>query len=165
MKRSELFLVGVVILLGVAYSLVQNPLRFHQTVRIGGYTMQMPMLWTPVKDPGAGMLLALRREWARSGTVDFMDRRPIDPQNRPWTLDDARRERAVVLMLQGKDKRFSDPQMLELDGRRFRSVCAEASFSGSKALTCYLVGTPLQFSYLGASRYESEARRMLESVQ
>ena len=62
-------LVLVVVLLGVVWALVQNPLRFHQAVRLGDVTMQVPVLWTPVKNPGGGvgMVAALRRELSAIG--------------------------------------------------------------------------------------------------
>jgi hypothetical protein len=35
---------------------------------------------------------------------------------------------------------------------------------GDQALTCYIVGTRLQFSYLGSGRYEPSALKMLASL-
>ena len=76
MKLSEKLLVLVVILLGVAYALVRNPVRFHQRVWLGAVTMQVPVLWTPVKNPDGGgcWWRCGERSGPGSGTVDVMDR-------------------------------------------------------------------------------------------
>ncbi len=169
MKMSEKLLVVVVVLLGVVYALVQNPVRFHQTVRLWDVTMQVPVLWTPVKNPDGRMLVALRREWAGSGTVDVMDRTNFGDRfggkKGPWTLESAHQAQVTLVPLQAKDGRFSDPKVFDLPAGRFTAVCEEATFGGGRALTCYIVGTPLQFSYLGSSAHEVEARKMLASLQ
>jgi len=165
MKLSEKLLVVVVCLLGIAYALVQNPVRFHQTVRLGDVTMQVPVLWTPVKNPGGGLLVALRREWAWSGTVDVMDRTQFGEKKGPWTLEFAHGAQVALVPLQAKDGRFKDPKVFDLPAGRFTAVCEEATFGSGRALTCFIVGTPFQFSYLGSGGHEADARRMLASLQ
>jgi hypothetical protein len=165
MKLSEKLLVVVVCLLGVAYALVQNPVRFHQTVRLGDVTMQVPVLWTPVKNPGGGLLVALRREWAWSGTVDVMDRTVFGEMKGPWTVESAHQAQITLVPMQAKDGRFKDPKVFDLPAGRFTAVCEEATFGSGRALTCFIVGTPLQFSYLGSSGHEADARKMLASLQ
>ena len=169
MKLSEKLLVVIVILLGVVWALVQNPVRFHQRVWLGAVTMQVPVLWTPVKNPDGRMLVALRREWSGSGTVDVMDRTNFGDRfgekKGPWTLESAHQAQVTLVPLQAKDGRFSDPKVFDLPAGRFTAVCEEATFGRGKALTCYIVGTPLQFSYLGSSGHEVEARKMLASLQ
>ncbi len=126
--------------------------------------MRVPMFWTPVKNPGGKMLVALRREWAKSGSVDVVDRSAIDSTNGPWTVDEAQKERVVLTMLQGKDARFSNPKLLDLPAGRFNAVCEEAKYTGNVALTCYIVGTPLQLSYLGDDGGEADAKKMIASL-
>lgn len=70
----EKVILAVVVVLAIRYLLYRNPIRFHQTVQVDGLTMQVPVLWAPLKNPGEGILIAVRREWARAGTVDVMDR-------------------------------------------------------------------------------------------
>ena len=154
----------LVVLIVVGEVLFHNPLRFNQTVQAAGLTMRVPILWTPVKNQGGGMLVALRREWVRSGTVDIMDRTANGAKNGPWTMEAARREQVSVVVLQAKDRRFSNPKVMDLAAGRFTAVCEEASFDADQALTCYIVGTPLQFSYLGNRSYEPDARKMLASL-
>jgi hypothetical protein len=169
MNGSEKLLVIIVCLLGVAYALVQNPIRFHQTVRLSDTTMQVPLFWTPVKNPDGRMLVALRREWAWLGTVDVMDRTKFGDRfgekKGPWTLESAHQAQVTLVPLQAKDGRFSDPKVFDLPAGRFTAVCEEATFGGGRALTCYIVGTPLQFSYLGSIAHEADARKMLASLQ
>jgi hypothetical protein len=160
----ESVLLGVVVLIAAGYLLFHNPLHFRRAVQVGGLAMEVPMLWTPVKNPDQGMLIALRREWAQSGTVDVMDRTVFGKRREPWTLLDARHEQAGLAALQAKDGRFSNPRFLDLNAGRFTAACEEAAIGGNEALTCYVVGTPLQFSYLGSRRYEPAARRMLGSL-
>jgi hypothetical protein len=159
----ERLILVVVVLTAVGYVLHGNPIRFHQTVRVDGLTMQLPVFWTPVKDPGEGMLIALRREWG-AGTVDVMDRTVFGKKKQPWTMNEARHEQAGLVALQAKDGRFSNPRFLDLNAGRFPAACEEATVNGDEALTCYIVGTPLQFSYLGSRKYEPAARRMLASL-
>lgn len=160
---ERLFL-AIVLLIAVGYVLHSNPIRFHQTVRVDGLTMRVPVLWTQVKDPGEGMLVALRREWG-SGTVDVMDRTVFGRKQQPWTMGEARHEQAGLVALQAKDGRFSNPRFLDLDAGRFTAACEEASVEDNEALTCYVVGTQLQFSYLGSRKHEPAARRMLASLK
>jgi hypothetical protein len=156
----------LVILIVVGEALIHNPIRFHQTVTMDGVTMDVPVLWTPVKDPsgGAGVVAALRREWARSGTVDVTDRAIVNPTGGPWTEQTAERQREFINAIQQKDQRFSNTRFMELPAGRFHAICGEANFSGNQALTCYVVGTRLQFSYLGSSTREADAEKMLASL-
>jgi len=153
----------VVVLAAVGYLLFKNPIRFHQTVQVNGLTMEVPALWTPVKDPGEGMVIALRREWG-AGTADVMDRTLFGKKQQPWTTNEARHEQAGLVALQAKDGRFTNPRFLDLNAGRFTAACEEATVEGNEALTCYIVGTTLQFSYLGSRRSEPAARRMLASL-
>ena len=160
----ERVMLVVVVLAAVGYLLFKNPIRFHQTVQVNGLTMQIPVLWTPVKYPGEGMLVAVRREWAQSGTVDLMDRTVFGKKEGPWLMNEARHEQAGLVALQAKDGRFTNPRFLDLNAGKFTAACEEATVEGNEALTCYIVGTTLQFSYLGSRRYEPAARRMLASL-
>lgn len=146
------------------YELWHNPIRFHQTASVDGYTLAVPVLWTPVKDPPRGVKLALRREWALSGTIDVMDRTRTSPKSGTWTTEAARAEQAGLEAAQTKDGRFNNPKLLDLNAGKFQAVCEEATVGGNLALTCYLVGTPLQFSYLGDISHEAEAKKMLNSL-
>jgi hypothetical protein len=156
----------IVVLIVVGEALVHNPIRFHQTVTVDGLTMDVPVLWTPVKNPtgGAGVVAALRREWARSGTVDVADRAAVNPTGGPWTEQTAERQREFINAIQQKDPRFSNTRFMDLPAGRFHAVCGEADFSGNQALTCYVVGTQLQFSYLGSSSGEADAKKILASL-
>ena len=94
--------------------------------------MQVPVLWTPVKNPGGGLLVALRREWAWSGTVDVMDRTMFGygfgEMKGPWTLESAHQAQVTLVPMQAKDGRFKDrgvPDFYRLGG--FTAVC-EATF-------------------------------------
>jgi hypothetical protein len=156
----------LVVLIVVGETLVHNPIHFHQTVTVDGLTMDVPVLWTPVKNPGggAGVVAALRREWARSGTVDVTDRAVVNPTGGPWTEQTAERQREFINAIQQKDPRFSNTRFMDLPAGQFGAICGEADFSGNQALTCYVVGTRLQFSYLGSSSREADAKEMLASL-
>ena len=161
---EKLIYIGLVAIVA-GEALVRNPVHFHQTVQAAGYTMRVPMWWTPVKNPGSGMLVALRREWARSGTVDVMDRTAFGPKDSAWTMGAARHEQVSIVALQAKDGRFTNQAVLDLNAGKFTAVCEEASIGGNQALACYIVGTPLQFAYLGSASYEADAREMLASLK
>ena len=161
----ERLILAVVLMFAAGYLLFLNPIHLNQTVQVDGHTMKVPLFWTQVKNPGEGMLVALRREWARSGSVNVMDRTVFGKKQEPWAMNEARHEQAGLVALQAKDGRFSNPRFLDLNAGRFTAACEEASVEGNEALTCYIVGTPLQFSYLGSRRYEPSARKMLASLQ
>jgi hypothetical protein len=156
-------LVLLVLLVAVGEVLWVNPIRFHRRVTIDGYTVHVPVLWTPVKDPGQGVTFALRREWTRSAAVAVIDRRQADAASGPWTMEQARKEQALVSAMQSRNPDFHDARTFDVAGK-FTAVCQEATAKGNEALVCFLVGTPLEFSYLGSARYEPDARRMIGSV-
>jgi hypothetical protein len=155
----------IVLLVAIGEGLFVNPIRLHQTAAIDGFTIHIPVLWTPVKNPGQGVALAFRREWARSGSVAILDRRGVDPKNTPWTMDTAAKERAIVSTLQGRNPDFKDARNFNLTDGRFTSECQEATVKGDSALVCFVVGTPLEFSYLGSPSYEPVARDMIASLE
>jgi hypothetical protein len=155
----------IVLLVAIGEGFFVNPIRFHQTAVIDGFTIHLPVLWAPVKNPGQGVALAFRREWARSGSVAVLDRRGVDPKNTPWTMDAAGKERAIVNTLQGRNPDFKDARDFNLMDGRFTSVCQEATVKGENALVCFVVGTPLEFSYLGSPSYEPVAREMIATLE
>lgn len=169
MTWLERVLVVVVVLVVAGYELAHNPIRLHQVVEADGLTMQVPAWWTPVTDSDKqaekGILVALRREWAFSGTVTVMDRKTVDPENKPWSMNGARRQQVDIVAVQKHDGHFSDPQFLDLKAGEHRAACEEARTAGKQALICYVVGTPLEFTYLGSARYEGAARGILASLR
>jgi hypothetical protein len=169
MKRTWLewvLAVGVVAVLA-GYELSLNPIHFHQTVQADGHTIAVPVFWTPVKSPGDNILVGLRHEWepfVRAGTVTLMDRSKLDRTDGPWTMTGARRQQVDLVAFQAKDGRFSNPQLMDLNAGKYTGVCEEATTGKNQALICYIVGTPLQFTYLGSRSGEADARRMLASL-
>jgi hypothetical protein len=166
LELSTKGIVLIVVAVAIVEGLILNPIRFHQTARVDGYSMQVPVLWKPVKHPREGIIAGFQREWVvfESDGVALGDRSGPDSRNAPWTMESAQREQATVLEFQGRNPDFSDPQLFDLHDGKFTSICEEAKVKGYQALVCYVVGTPLQFSYLGSKTYEAAARKMLASL-
>ena len=159
-------MVLIVVAVAIVEALILNPIRIHQTARVDGYSMQVPLLWKPVKHLREDVKAAYQREWvvSESDSVALADRTGPDFRNAPWTEESARREQATLVEFQRRNPDFTDPQSFDLHDGKFTSVCEEAKVKGYQALVCYIVGTPLQFSYLGSATYEPAARKMLASL-
>lgn len=159
-------IVLIVVAVTVVEALILNPIKFRQVAKADGYTMRVPVLWKPVKNPGDGVTVAYQHEWSRlagAGSVAIVDP-PPDSREGPWTTDDARKELAFLGNLQSRNKDYSDPQTFDVSGGRYFSTCQEATVKGNEAMICFVVGTRLEFSYLGSKRYEPAARTMLASL-
>jgi len=157
-------LIALVVLIPIADALYINPIHFHQTVKVTDYSLDVPMFWTQTTPPRKEMLVAFRREWARSGTVDVVDRSRVNPVLGPWTREAAERARAFIVAVEQKDARFSGQRFFETNAGPFHALCTESTLSGDQAFTCYVLGTRMQFSYLGSKRYEPSALKMLSSL-
>lgn len=154
----------LVVLIPIADALYINPIHFHQTVRVTDYTLDVPMFWAETAAPRKEILVAFRREWARSGSVDVVDRSRVNPVLGPWNREAAERARAFIVAVEQKDSRFSGQRFFETNAGRFHSICTESRLGSNHAFTCYVLGTRLQYSYLGNVRYEDSALRMLGSL-
>lgn len=157
-------LVVVAFLIPVADALYQNPLHLHQSVPVTGYSMDVPVFWTRTTPPRREMLVAFRREWASSGAIDVVDRSRVNASLGAWTRDAAERARAFIVAVEQKDSRFSGQRFFETRAGRFPAICTESKLGTDSAFTCYVIGTRLQFSYLGSKRYEDSALKMLGSL-
>lgn len=151
-----------------AWMLALNPIHFHQTASADGLTMQVPVLWTPMKTTGKEMPVALRREWSPflpAGIVNLMDRTQNDAKKGPWSLDEAHQQQALLVFLQGKDHRFSDIHSFDTKAGSRTAACEGSTLNSDYyTLICYIVGTPLQFSFQGSRYSEPAAQRMLASL-
>jgi hypothetical protein len=154
----------LVVLIPVGDALYNNPIHFHQSVKVTDYTMDVPVFWAEMAKPRPEMLAALRREWARSGAIDIVDRAAVNPTRGPWTAEAAQRARGFIVAVEQKDPRFSGQRFFEMSAGRFPALCTESTINGAQAFTCYIIGTRLQFSYLGSSRYGPSALKMLASL-
>jgi len=150
------------------WMLVLNPVRLDQTVHAGGLSMKVPFLWTPMQVAGKEMPVALRREWAPflpAGSVNVMDLAELGSKNGPWTMESARRAQADLVSFPSRDSRLSNPQSFDLKAGDHTAVCVESTAGDDdRLLVCYIVGTPLQFSFDGSRFSEPAARRMLASL-
>jgi len=151
-----------------AWMLVLNPIHFHQTASADGLTMQVPVLWTPMETIGKEMPVALRREWSPflpAGMVNLLDRTQKDATKGTWSLEEAHKQQAFLAFLQSKDHRFSEIHSFDTRAGSRAAVCEGSTLNGTDhALICYIVGTPLQFSFEGSPRSEPAARKMLVSL-
>lgn len=154
----------VVVLIPIGDALYNNPIHLHQSVKVTDLTMDVPMWWARTQPPRPEMLVAYRREWARSGAIDIVDRARVNPSLGVWTLDAAQRARGFIVAVQQKDPRFSGQRFLEAKAGNFQALCTESTLAGDQALTCYILGTRLQFSYWGPKLYEPAAVKMLASL-
>jgi hypothetical protein len=158
-------LIVIVVLIPLADAVYNNPVHLHQAVKVTDYTLDVPVFWAQIAPPRKEMLLAFRREWARSGTIDVVDRARVNASLGTWTREAAERARAFVVAIEQKDSRFSGQRFFETKAGRFPAVCAESTLGTDNAFTCYIIGTRLQFSYLGSKRYEDSALRILASLR
>jgi hypothetical protein len=158
-------IVLIVVAVAIVEALILNPIRFHQTAQADGHSMPVPAFWKPVKNPDNGVAVAYQHEWSRLvGQASVaMAERGADSTS-PWTTDAARKQLAYLGLLQSRNKDYSDPRYFDLSGNKFLSVCQETTVKGNEAMLCFVVGTRLQFSYLGSQRYEPVARKMLTSL-
>lgn len=154
----------IVVLIPIADALYNNPIRFHQTKRVTDYTLDVPIFWTQISPPRAEILAAFRREWARSGAIDVVDRARVNPTLGAWTREAAERSRGFIVAVEQKDPRFSGQRFFETQAGPFQAICSESTLRDDQAFTCYIIGTRLQFSYLGNKRYEGSALNMLGSL-
>jgi hypothetical protein len=157
-------LIAIVVLIPIADALYNNPIHLHQTVKVTDYTLTVPVFWAKTAPPRNEMLVAFRREWARSGAIDVVDRERVNPSLGTWTADAAERARAFIVAVEQKDNRFSGQRFFETKAGSFPAVCTESTLGTDNAFTCYVIGTRLQFSYLGSKRYEDSALKMLGSL-
>jgi hypothetical protein len=157
-------LIAIVVLIPIADALYNNPVRIHQSVKVTDYTLDVPLFWTPTAPPRKEMLVAFRREWARSGTIDVVDRARVNAGLGSWTREAAERSRAFIVAVEQKDPRFSGQRFFETRAGNFPAICTESTLGSDNAFTCYVIGTRLQFSYLGSKRYEGSALKMLRSL-
>jgi hypothetical protein len=158
-------IVPIVVAVTIVEALILNPIRFHQTAQADGHTMSVPVFWEPVKNPGSAVAVAYQHEWSRlvgQASVAITDRGADSAA--PWTADEARKQLAFLGVLQSRNKDYTDPRFFDLSGNKFSSVCQETTVKGNEAMLCFVVGTPLQFSYLGSKTYEPAARKMLASL-
>lgn len=166
LELSTRGIVLIVVAIAVVEALILNPIKFRQVAQAGGHTMQVPVLWKRVKNPGEGVTVAYQHEWSRlagPGSVAIVDR-PPDSKEGPWTMDDARAELVFLGNLQSRNQDYADPQTFDVSGRKFTSACQEATVKENQAMICLVVGTRLEFSYLGSRKYEPVARTMLASL-
>ena len=159
----------VMLALCVVFLLLQNPIRFNQTAHAGGLSMKVPVLWTPMNVGGKGMPIALRREWAPfvpAGSVNVMDWTAMGSNEGPWTATRARALQADAMSGMSKDSHFSDVKALDLKVGSRTAVCEESTLNRHyRSLICYIVGTPLQFSFGGSPSTEPAAEKMLASLE
>ena len=152
----------VVFAVCVIWMFVLNPIRFNQAVHAGGLTMRVPVLWKPMKSPGAGMPIVLVREWqpfVPSGAVTVMDLTGDNSKT-------GREAQADVAGMPQRDSGFSNARTLDLKAGDRTAACVESTLNGSyHSLICYIVGTPLQFTFGGSRFSERAAERMLASLQ
>ena len=158
-------LIVIVVLIPVADALYNNPVHLHQSVKVTDYTLDVPVFWTPTAPPRKEMLVAFRREWARSGAIDVVDRARVNAALGTWNRVAAERARAFIVAVEQKDPRFAHQRFFEANAGRFPAVCTESTLGADNAFTCYVIGTRLQFSYLGSKRYEGSALKMLASLR
>jgi hypothetical protein len=148
--------------------LYSNPIRFHQTAHAGGLTMQVPSNWTPMKSSGNYVPVSLRREWAPfmpSGFVSVMDQSEFETKHGPWTMEAALKSQANLVALRGKVANYSNTTSFDLKAGDQTAVCVESTLDGrSHSLACPIVGTLLQFSFIGSRFAEPDAERMLASL-
>ena len=157
-------LIVLAVLIPIADALYVNPIHFHQTVKVTDYSLDVPAFWTRTAAPRPEMLVALRREWARSGSIDVVDRSRVNPALGTWTREAAERARGFIVAVEQKDSRFSGQHFFETPAGSFTAICTESTMGPDQAFTCYIIGTRLQFSYLGSKRYENSALKMLASL-
>jgi hypothetical protein len=158
-------MVLVVFVVAIVEALILNPIRFHQTAQADGHTMPVPVLWEPVKNPGSGVAVAYQHEWSRLlGPASVAITAPESDSVAPWTADQARKQLRFLGVLQSRNKDYSDPQYFDVSGNKFQSVCQETTVKGNQAMLCFVVGTRLEFSYLGGKRYEPAARKMVAEL-
>ena len=167
--RSRVRGFGIGLLIYAGFMLYNNPIRLHQTAHSGGLTMQVPSNWTPMKSTGNYVPVSLRREWAPflpSGSVMLMDQSVFDSKDgRTWTMEAARKAQASLVALRGKVANYSNTTSFDLKAGDRTAVCVESTLDGrSHSLACPIVGTPLQFSFLGSRFAEPDAERMLASL-
>ena len=158
-------LIVLVVLIPIADALYINPIHFHQTVKVADYSLNVPMFWTQITAPRKEMLVAFRREWAGSGSVDIVDRSRVNPTLGPWTREAAERARGFIVAVEQKDARFSGQRFFETNAGPFHAICTESTMGADQAFTCYVLGTRLQYSYLGSKPYEEAALKMLNSLR
>ena len=157
-------LIAIVVLIPLADALYNNPVHLRQAVKVTDYTLDVPTFWTETTPPRKEMLVAFRREWARSGSIDVVDRARVNPALGTWTGEAAERARAFIVAVEQKDSRFAGQRFFETKAGRFPAICTESTLGADNAFTCYVIGTRLQFSYLGSRRYENSALQMLGSL-
>jgi hypothetical protein len=165
---SRAVCVGIALVIYAGYMLYTNPTRFHQTAHAGGLTMQVPSTWTPMKISGNYFPVSLRREWAPflpSGSVMLMDQSVFDSKGgRTWTMEAARKAQTDLVALRGKVTNFSNTSTFDLKAGDRTAVCIESTLSSSRILDCSIMGTPLQFEFMGSRFAEPSAERMLASL-
>jgi hypothetical protein len=159
--------IGVVLIIYAGYMLYTNPIRLHQTAHAGGLTMQVPSTWTPMETSGNNFPVSLHREWfpfLPLGNVSVMDHSAFPRSSGPWTMETARKMQAGIVAARNQIADYSNMSTFDLKAGDRTAVCIESTLSGSRILDCTIVGTPLQFSFIGSRFSEPSAERMLASL-
>jgi hypothetical protein len=79
-------------------------------------------------------------------------------------MEEARKMQAGAVALRIKDTNFSNTSAFDLKAGDRTAVCDESTLSGTRMLDCTIVGSPLQFYFMGSRYAEPDAERMLASL-
>jgi len=79
-------------------------------------------------------------------------------------MEAARKAQTDLVALRGKVTNFSNTSTFDLKAGDRTAVCIESTLSSSRILDCSIMGTPLQFEFMGSRFAEPSAERMLASL-
>ena len=174
MIRSRGIRICVALILFVGMWLYWNPIRLHQKVEIAGVTVPVPFGW--VMSTTRSQMYADAYVNIRRVPIPFLPIRPWITvmisrglrTGEPYTMDSARRAQAKFFNFYGNTAFYSNQRTFGLSAGKFPSLCAGATMhvqtGNSQMLSCFVVGTPLQFNFMGSQSVDYAAERMLASL-
>jgi hypothetical protein len=92
----------------------------------------------------------------------------ISGWGKPYTVESARRAQARSAAEYGDNEYYLNPKTIDVTSGKYPSLCAEGTMPGkgkapgAQVLTCFVVGTPLQASFM--SPEDVDAERILKSL-
>ena len=161
-----------VTILSIAYVVwwgYSNPILLHQKVQVGGVTVAVPFGWVVSRNdrPLLYEATTLRRAfvpgWAWSTATIFLKAQPG-----PYTMESARGEQTRSVDRYQNPAWYSNARTFELGGGKYPSPCAGATMMKgphARILSCFVVGTPLQFQFMSPRPVDGDAARILASLE
>jgi hypothetical protein len=134
----------------------------------GGVSISVPSNWVPLTgwDNTGKVLLALGRLTVRFvGTPASVDIKQSPYTNEPWTRATAESWQLDFIKFLNADSKTAHATAMSEGSAKYPAICTESRMDAkTEALHCAIVGTALQFDFIGGPGARPEAEQILASL-